>query len=782
MNTVNIKPNDIHNQAPVIPSTREECYRYFRDTWIESVMSFLSLDEHERERITRIFDETFSDRYVVIFNNVSNTKKIIRLTEMFYKIPNVAILNENGVLTIHPALQKSVTAMIVNDGIDTRQTTKKAMQEAEKAGDYILAEILNRLQNIFKKLINADYGLGGYSKSLFYNKYVADVITTAGRNITACASMTIETLGGFRNYVLDAHLRLIDYTTQFDCDMLNTKYQLTDRSIDDVLHHLLGDHYNNYYAKTALTNKLQKLKQSQLNAIYMRNNIFAFMENPVVRPYFQNVLKNITKELPLLHYDKDKIKMDNGEIIFPYKKDMHYIIDAARELISGFVHFSGDYQDGVYCPTLVEQIAQKRRSTVLGMDTDSTNSTFYRFYKSFTRVYTSELEDNPTILKESVVLIIAHIVIAIIKDSLWRYTAGIGIPEELRPKIDLEIEHIMKQILLNPLAKKQYAFQALVTDFFLLPKKKVKITGYIFTKGTTNPVVQERIKDLLVNDVMVDIDKINYHEIIKKIKDETDNQKRILVDPKYLYDHKTILKVKKDDVALSDYRIKAVMLWNLTYGEKYEYINLPGSMGVVSLKLTTELLKIMKNQFPEDYDGFKKYAITLRKYKLCNRVIRKGIALKQQGEIDFERSLYNQKLSSIEVKRFIQFLYEVNTTKDYKLTSYNQKFYDHILSYYNEIKNDNDKRIMNNILDATMPFEKEDYIDKLILEFVDRLALPQNTAKVPDLLEYNNNQIIDKTQASEYEHLLSPIPLGLGFICPRNDNGDAVVSSVLSTY
>ena len=436
----------------------------------------------------------------------------------------------------------------------------------------------------------------------------------------------------------------------------------------------------------------------------------------------------------------------------------------------------------MYCPTLVEQIAQKRRTTVLGMDTDSTNSTFYRFYKSFTNAYKSELEDNPTVLKESIVLIMAHIVVAIIKDSLWRYTSGIGVPEELRPKIDLEIEHIMKQILLNPLAKKQYSFQALVTDFFLLQKKKVKITGYVFTKGTTNPVVQERIKDLLVNDVMVDIDKIDYHHILRKIKDETDNQKRILVDPKYLYDHKTILKVKKDDVALTDYRMKAVLLWNLTYGERYETISLPGSMGMVSLQLTQEFLDLMKKKFPEDYEGFKKYAIALRKYKLCNRIIRKGIALKQTEVNEFERSLYKMKLSTKEAAKFVTFLIKINENKDYNLVSYNENFYQAIINYYNSIIVETDKKIMNNIIDAEMPFDDEKYIDKIILEYIDRLALPQNTAKVPDLLEYNNNQIIDKTQASEYEHLLSPIPLGLGFICPRNDNGDAVVSSVLSTY
>lgn len=774
--------NQIHLQEPVIPSTREECYRHFRDSWIWCVMHSLSLDESEKPHIEKIFDESFIDRYVVIFNNVSNTKKIIRLTEFFYKIPNVAILNENGVLNIHPAIQRSVPAQIVDGGIENRQTAKRAMRHAEHVGDDILAETLDRLQNIFKKLINADYGLGGYPGSLFYNKYVADVITTAGRNITACASMTIETLGGFRNYMLDAHLRLIDYTIEFDCDMLNNKYKLSNRKVDEVLRHLLGNHYDNYYAKTALTNKLQKLTQSQLNCLYMRNNIFEFIRNPVIKPHFQNILKNITKELPLLHYDKDKIKVDNGEVIFPYKEDMHIVINAARELISGFVHFSGDYQDGVYCPTLVEQIAQKRRTTVLGMDTDSTNSTFYRFYKSFVSAYKQELEDNPVVLKESIVLIMAHIVVAIIKDSLWRYTAGIGVPEELRPKIDLEIEHIMKQILLNPLAKKQYSFQALVTDFFLLQKKKVKVTGYVFTKGTTNPIVQERIKDLLVNDVMVDIDKIDYHGILCKIKDETDNQKRILVDPKYLYDHKTILKVKKEDVALSDYRMKAVLLWNLTYGERYEMISLPGSMGVVSLQLTQELLDLMKRKFPEDYAGFKKYAIILRKYKLCSRVIRKGASLKQMDLTEFERSLYKFKLSSKEVNRFISFLTKINDNKDYNIINYNESFYKDIISYYEGIMIAQDKKIINNILDVEMPFNNESYIDKIILEFIDRLALPQNTAKVPDLLEYNNNQIIDKTQASEYEHLLSPIPLGLGFICPRNDNGDAVVSSVLSTY
>ena len=753
----------------------------FRTEWIETVMKKLSLSEDQRERVSKLFDDNFKNRSIIIYNNVAVQRKQITAIEAYYKLPQVSVLNENGVLFVKSDIKKSVPAMVVSDGVNNRQIIKKEMRRAEKDPERILeVPALDRMQNNFKKLINADYGLGGYPGSPFYNKFLADTITTAGRNITACASMVIETLGrGFRNYVLDAHISLIEFTKKQDCKMLNTKYGLTNKTADDVLRHMLDYHYEGYYAKSFLTHALERLSQEELNVLYAKNNIEELFRLPIIKERLVRIFKSITKETPLLDHNKDSYKDSNGNTIFPYKDDMNFIIDTAKELTSGFTHFAGDYSNGHYNPTLVEQIATKRRKMVLGMDTDSTNSTFYQMYKFLKEEYKENIENNKEINIASIAIILAQTVVGIIKETLGRYTEAIGVEEELRPKIDLEIEHIMKQILLNPLSKKQYAYQSLVTDFWLLNKKKIKITGLIFIKGTTNPVVKERITEILTNDIMVDIDKLDYHNIMRKIKAETEVQKKMLADVSYIRDHKTILKVKKEDVSLSDYRLKAVLLWNTLYSD-LEYIDIPGSFGIIKLDINKPFLDAMKSKFPNDYKGFKEFAIIIRKFKLCNKVIRHGIKLKVD-QMDYTTRLAKQIKDSTVRHKFIKFLNFVNNNKNYSLQNYNEDLYLDIINFY-ESSEESSKKDLKNIFDMDLNFEDEKYMDKLIMETCDRMALPQNIAKIPDILLYNDMQIMDRRQASQFEHLISPLVNGLGIICPRNDGGDICVSSILAAY
>lgn len=752
----------------------------FKIDWVDAVTSKLGLYD-QKEELSNLYDKHMINRSLVIYNNVANQRKHLLATDAYYKLPEVATLNENGILFVKSDIKKSVTASIIDDGVTNRQVMKKEMRRAEQDPNRILEAIaLDRMQNNLKKLINADYGLGGYPGSPFYNKFLADTITTAGRNITACASMVIETLGnGFRNYILDAHISLITFVKKQDCKMLNEKYNLQNRTVEGVLRHMLGYHYDKYYARTFLSHILSNLTQEELNVLYMKNNLHEFFRLPIIRERLERIFASITEETPLLDHNKDKYKLEDGTLVFPYKDDMNFIISSAKELISGFTYFAEDYDNGEHRPTMVEQITYKRRKMVVGMDTDSTNSTFYDMYKDLKEAYNDNINSNPTIKTPSIAIILAQTVVGIIKETLWRYTEAIGIEESLRSKIDLEIEHIMKQILLNPLSKKQYVFQSLVTDFYLLKKKKIKITGLIFIKGTTNPIVRERIGAIVRDDIMVDIDKLNYHNLLYKIKEETKQQKELLGDVSYIRDHKTILKVKKDDVALSDYRLKAVMLWNMLYGD-IEIIDLPGSFGIVKLDIDQELLNEMKVKFPNDYKGLKEFSIKIREFKLCNRIIRQGIKYKVDN-LDYTTKLAEQLPDSTVRNKFLKMLNVVNNNDKFSLKNFNDDLYNMIIDFY-ETSEESSKPYLKKLFEYDLDFNNEKYMDKLIMSTCDRLALPQNIAKIPDILLYNDMQIVDRTQACQFEHLISPLANGLGIICPRNAKSDVTVSSVLAAY
>jgi hypothetical protein len=72
------------------------------------------------------------------------------------------------------------------------------------------------------------------------------------------------------------------------------------------------------------------------------------------------------------------------------------------------------------------------------------------------------------------------------------------------------------------------------------------------------------------------------------------------------------------------------------------------------------------------------------------------------------------------------------------------------------------------------------YID--IPESIDKIALPMDISEYPLLLEWNNFAFVDRTIATEFEHMLGQVVTTMGIMCPLNKDGKIMTTSILTVF
>lgn len=210
--------------------------------------------------------------------------------------------------------------------------------------------------------------VSGYLSGAFFLLDAADLCTTGARNIIAVASLTNELLGkGFRNYTLPAHMRIIECAIK-EYDNIKDKYTLPSVTIDQVLKHMLGQYYDDYYAKSILETKLKTLSPGVHSFLYVKNNFNEFCKVPEVKTVLERAIKNL-----MVNNCIDVDESTGARWINPYKHklvkdDVKILGEMITELAFGFHYYEGDYVDQVYQPTMVDIVSNIKRRKIGGMD------------------------------------------------------------------------------------------------------------------------------------------------------------------------------------------------------------------------------------------------------------------------------------------------------------------------------------------------------------------------------------------------------------------------------
>ena len=737
---------------------------HFKQDWIKQANKITGM---EYEKLESIFNNHYKDGYIEILNSVYFDTINYNAVDFYYNSQDNLILNENGVC-IHSYKNKpSITGWTLINGMGVRQIWKRAKNASANVGDKIKEAKHANLESKVKVKLNGYYGLGGFVKAYIYNIDIADTVTTAGRNIIAVVSIINELLGnGYRYYVVQAHLALINAVLECNYDEICNKYNLPDITIDEVLRFMLGYHYDNYYALSFLKHRLENIPYNALKVLYMRNNLVKVLELPLIKERLKTLLE-------AAKIDNLIIEINGGEMINPAKHERtkNILADICKditELTYGFYYYAGDYLDGTYMPTMVDIVQNMHRNNISLADTDSNVTVLSNDRKHVIELFPDIFKDaSPLLANNVVILVLMSMYLGNIKLGLRNYAKAKGIDDSLIPYIDLECEMVMDQIHLAS-GKKAYTYNYSIKDFMRRDSFAVKGLGFI--KSDKNPMIAEQVAKLVKNEIMKPMNEFNYKEVLNKIRDKADEVFNMVTSKKFLLDGKTILKTKDNSLIWSDHRIKAVRLWNRLYPDNL--IEIPGSFGVAKLEFDKDNLMKLEDEIPELFNKLCDQAWELVVWKALRSIVTKTEKFKEGKESETDKK--NMEKVSYSDKKLLYKIYQ-----DAKiLTDANEFNLKEGVELIRKIDSMETKDEVYNVFGIDVTFDP--YID--IPESIDKIALPMDISEYPLILKWNNFAFVDRSIATEFEHMLGQVVTTMGIMCPLNKDGKIMTTSILTVF
>lgn len=751
----------------------------FKNDWVNVAMQRLGLTSNiDRDELEKIFDQAYRNTSIGIYNTFTHERSKIPSLSFWYNMPEDVIFNENGVLMWRTCKKESLVKVIISQKIALRQVFKKLKNKCDSEGDKIGFDKYKTLEALCKLMINGFYGLSGYVAGAFFELSCADTTTCGARNIIAVASLTNELLGsGFRNYTISAHMKIIEAAVH-DYPAIKGKYTLPEVTVDQVARHMLGEHYDGYYALTVLKQRLGVLDKEVLSFLYIKNNFTEFCKIPEVAEVLKKALKGLTTSNGIDTDETTGVRFINPYKHKPVKDEVRQLEEMIKELAFGFHYYEGDYVNRVYQPTMVDIVSNMKRRKIGAMDTDS-NVTVLQQEKEFLLDYFSDVigdkVNDDEFTECSLVLFITTLYLACIKRGLLEYTVSIGIDKALSEQyVDLECEMVMRNLQLT-VNKKNYIFQTMEKDYIM--KNSTGVRGLKFIKSDSNSSMSEMVESDVFGKILVDQDKIDYADIIMSIHSNTASVIDMLRTPEFITEKKTVLKIADTtDLRFGDPRYKACRLWDKLYPE--QKIELPGSFGMIKLKITKEILGDLEMKFPKVFKIMYNHAEETFKFKKVNSLFGKLDKIYDDDNPKHWEVMKTIKTGSPKAKQVLRQICKLVYNK-YQKDKFHEGLYEKIVNIIQSAGLDKNEF---NFIKKLTGFGVEFNPARHIPSNIDRLALPIDINEVPSFISYNNFNILDIEIASEYEMLLSPLINTLSITSPKTKTKKAVITSMLQTF
>lgn len=623
--------------------------------------------------------------------------------------------------------------------------------------------------------------MSGFALGYFFNTYVSDTTTTAGRNIIAVSALTNELLyGWYHFYTFDAHMKLINVVVNEPCDELCSRFTYPEVDVETILKHMLGDYYDGYYRLSSLRHRIETMTPNQRKVLYLKNNMKEFYKIPEVKEVLRRIILVIRE-------DNMIIPLDNGaSLMNPFahkgiKDDINTLMQWVQDVAFGMHYYEGDYVNRVYQETMVDIVTSMDRRKIANMDTDSAVTTVSHDKNILLEMFKEEIGDkkNDFLFTEgALVMLLMTLYLGAIKRALKEYATAINIDEKLIHMLDLEAEINMEQEHLS-ISKKNYAFTTVVKDM-VVKLGKMESRGFKFKKSDANADIAERVESDIKSRIMCHIQDLNFKDLINHIYDITDNLVKTIKTDDFIINKKSLVKIGDiNDISWGDPRMKAVRLWDRLYPETT--VEVPGSFGIIKIGFTQEMLDNYKVNRPEVYKELVKHSEELFKYGVQNKVINRVAQIMDPEDEDKDRLLEPIKESKSEVmKSALRTLIKVINSGNYSDRDPNEGLYETIYNniYKNSLMPGDIKTIEKFFGITSTNFDP----DKEITKNIDRIAVPIDINSVPDIFKENNYELLDIEAASEYEHLMSPLINTLSLSVVRNKSDNNIVTSVLQVF
>ena len=627
----------------------------YKDT-LKRMLS-LNLPSLTNRELDEAIDYSMNKRYTPVQSKVYNnyTEKTVvntlaELTDYIYS--REPIQTAWGVLFKKHGVVPNPLTKLIHMFMLNRDKEKKIMFQYPKGSEEF--EEHNLLQLLAKVDTNAIYGALGNVACIFYNLHVAASITYQGRSYISAAIMFFEMF--LANNVKFASLNeVITFIDNVRCEERHYDDRLIlDRNIEpiEVLSQLVltcGDFRHGKIKWVPdqrdldiIWEQLNNLTQEDLNRIYYKNNLYAFLDNTSMTKALMYLLQAM--EVPYLDPNKspDNIKVEletfcdllreyvfyNHQIIDRIDRNTNMIknVSLISDTDSTIVSFDAfyNYTLGKIKETGADiEIAKYYIDGVSYIQEDKDGNPLYRGVYYDPIEYDYDFYNEKVIEKErlirplevipqdnlrySIINIIGHCCGILCNEYIESHTKmGNSYDKNRKTMMYLKNEFTFKRALLTD-KKKNYAAIQTLQEGNIVPDENMNdlaITGLAIKKSTLPKETRDELQKILYEDIL----KPEYIDQVKLIKDlaifEDNIFQSLRNGEKAYYKPVSIKAIGRYEDPLGIQGIKASLIWNAVRNPDLEAIDLDAknNIDVVKTDINASTIEKIKGDFPDEYE------------------------------------------------------------------------------------------------------------------------------------------------------------------------------------
>ena len=599
--------------------------------------------------IRRAVEYSMNKRYreipCIVDNNYTKTKSDFTLLNLANWINSrEPICTSYGVMfKKHNFDKPNPLTELVRSFMEGRDVYKKQMFEYLAAHDYTNAAKYNLKQLLSKRDANSIYGCLGNAACVLYNLYVAGSVTAQGRSTISTATMFFESFlaNNVKFASLEEVLHFIDNVKSENGKRKYNDKVILDRNIpvDLVFAKIISTCYDwrkgrlrwviSYDEAKVVYTILKNTNQEDLNRLYYKNNLYAFIDNRVI----MNAIQYILKLLKTPYLSPNKVP-----------EEISVELDMLQDLFREYVYYKYMYIDRIdRCDNMIKDVC-------VISDTDSTIVSFDAFYhyvldrvnfdeisilnteidtETMTKytvphmerrydMFTDEVIEKESMIKPfiiipqnnlrfSIINIIAYISGNLCNEYVEEYTkANHSWSDKKKCLLYLKNEFLFKRAVLTN-NKKNYATKQELKEGVILEQNQehsLDIKGMPINKSTLNKTVKESLQKILFEDVL-DADNIDEMRIIENIAIlEKDIESSLKRGEKLYYKPLVIKAYSAYEDPMRIQGIKASLVWNKLRDPEIEAIDLTtrNTIDVVKVKIDPSNIGSIKDRYPEVYE------------------------------------------------------------------------------------------------------------------------------------------------------------------------------------
>lgn len=614
-------------------------YPHIPDSSIENALNY-SMNKRYRQ-VSATIDNNYTKRSTDIY--------LKDLTD--YILAKEPICTGWGVLFKKHGTVPNPLGNMIKNFMDLRGVHKNMMFQYPKGtaefAKYNMMQLLDKLD------ANATYGVLSNSSCLLYNLYVAASITAQGRELISTATMFFESFltNGVKFASLDEILTFIDNVVSESDERKFKDNEILDRNItvEECFAKIVYSIGDFRYGKIkwvpdgtdldTIWLTLNRLSQEDINRIYYKNNLVAFMENRSMVNAIIYILKKA--KTPFLDPNEvpDDIKVEietlqdmlaeyvyyHHQILDKVDRNTHMIknvccisdTDSAIVCLDGWYRFVLDLlgknnvnmNDIEVSKTYVDAFSYydgndftvKAFGSLKDIDYDFFNEDIIEISRSL-KPFEVIPQDN---LRYTIINIMSHIIGNLANDYLERFVK-LAYADEPGKKclIYLKNEFLFKRALLTDV-KKHYATYQEIQEGNMIPKDEaLDLKGLDIKKSTISKKASEEMQKIILEDIL-NCDKIDQIKVVKSLAIlEKKIFQSIQSGSKDFYKPAAIKSLSSYDDPMRIQGVKAAYIWNEIRDTDLEAIDLSArnTVDIIKVDINIDNIEKIKETYPDTYE------------------------------------------------------------------------------------------------------------------------------------------------------------------------------------